>query len=203
MAEQKIVANSIDKERIGGSIQCLTLAGKKCRHTCQLGNLRPHRFANLGLLLPTPNEDRPWGSRDSFRVPRGRSRSTRGDRSSPANALAGPGSFSCCPTNQVYHRPASAIALSLVSGWPSPLLSARNVAMRVSTSAIHSAQSRLCLVVRSVRWQSQMGFPTHAIEPSVWVAYVFRDALAGEPTDRLSLELTRPSAMPFVCAFCI
>jgi hypothetical protein len=42
--------------------------------------------------------------------------------------------------------------------------------------------SRLCLVVRGVPWQSQMGFPANAKEPSVWVAYVFRDALAGEPT---------------------
>jgi hypothetical protein len=42
--------------------------------------------------------------------------------------------------------------------------------------------SRLCLVVRGVLWQSQLGFPANAKEPSVWVAYVCRDALAGEPT---------------------
>jgi hypothetical protein len=44
------------------------------------------------------------------------------------------------------------------------------------------SELRLCLVVRGVPWQSQMRFPAHAIEPSIWIAYVFRDALAGEPT---------------------
>ena len=37
-------------------------------------------------------------------------------------------------------------------------------------------------MVRGVLWQSQMGFPANAKEPSVWGAYVFRDAIAGEPT---------------------
>jgi hypothetical protein len=52
--QQKVVADSIDKERIGGGVQSLTLAGKKGRHTRQLGNLRPHYFPNLGLFLPFP-----------------------------------------------------------------------------------------------------------------------------------------------------
>ena len=71
--------------------------------------------------------------------------------------------------------------------------------MRVSISAIRSACRVFASWCGGVPWQSQMGFPANAIEPRICVACVFRDALA----DRLSLDRTRPSAMPFVCAFCI
>jgi hypothetical protein len=49
-------------------------------------------------------------------------------------------------------------------------------------AANYLRKPRLCLVVRSVLWKSQMGFPANAEEPTVSVSYVCRDALAGEPT---------------------
>ena len=45
-------------------------------------------------------------------------------------------------TNQLYQRPASAIALIRVRGWPSPFRWSRSVAMRVSTSMARAVKAR-------------------------------------------------------------
>jgi hypothetical protein len=57
--------------------------------------------------------------------------------------------------------------------------------------------SRLCLVVRGVPWQFQMGFPGNAKEPSVWVAYVFRMPLRANQL--LSFARTNATIRNAIC----
>ena len=117
MAGQEIIANGIDKERIGGQRSGrLALTGKKCRNTRQLRNLRPYSLANLGVLCPFPMGI----GLGVFEIAIGcigdKSHPKRGVAQVPANASPARGHSHAALTNHVYQRPASAMALSLVSG---------------------------------------------------------------------------------------
>jgi hypothetical protein len=177
--QQQVVANSIHEERVGRGIQGHTSAGKEGRDTGQLGNLRPHRFANLRLFRPFP-------VRISLRVLLVTIRCLGADHvpnevvTHILPALGWTGIILMLPNEPCVPsaRERDCVELGERLTFPVPLRAqGRNPSFNLRNELRVAC---LCFRSRGIGGLFQLGFPVPTVEARISVAHINRDNLSRE-----------------------